>query len=140
MSHHLTRDQHREVHRAHIERDGMHSSRQLPLVVPLANLHGVEHELVVRTHDLRQHHRASAAGVNMTVEVCVQCGIVERIVCDHGMSFWTHRVGCPKHDPSLPIVWSMYRPTWDAGVDAGPPDESCDGCLLVCPICKADGT
>lgn len=138
---HLSKDAHEAVHLQHVQRDGMYSSRQISVEVPLASFHGVEHQLVVKTHALQQHHRAKQAHVDMTIEVCVQCGLTLGVVCHHGMSYWTHREGCPNFDPRVfddNLPEGLYQHYKDA--IGHRPDPNCTGCLLVCPVCKNDGT
>jgi hypothetical protein len=140
MSHHLNLDRHLEIHDEHRRADGHHSTRIIEVNVPLSDIVGFEHELIVRTHAVAPHRRRIMA-VSLTVEICNECGLNVGMSCQHGMSYWTHRPGCPRHDPSLPLVWSMYRTYAEAlFADPAAPSESCSGCLLVCPVCKADGT
>lgn len=138
MTHHLNPNIHEQVHEAHIRRDGMHSLRQITAKVTLSDFVDDEHETLARAlHSVSDQRRKY---VELTIEVCVQCGFIERTTCHHGMSFWAHRPGCPKFDPqvfpNLPV--GLYRHYEDAM--STEPKEDCSGCLLVCPVCKADGT
>lgn len=137
MSHHLNRDAHRHVHDQHRHQDGMHSSRQIKVRVPLADFHGKEHEGIVRTHALPPH-RARETYLEMTVEICMQCGFTEHVICHHGLSIWTHRVGCPKYRNEFDLPPGLIRGHREAISET--PDEDCSGCLLLCPVCKNDGT
>lgn len=137
MSHHMNRDEHRGVHDAHRQANGMHSSRLIKVKVPLADLHGAEHEGVMRTHALPPH-RAREAGLEMTIEVCIQCGFVEHVICHHGMSIWTHRPGCPRYTNEFDLPIGLIRGHREMITEQ--PSTDCSGCLLLCPICKNDGT
>ena len=143
MNHHLSRDVHRAIHDEHLQRDGTFQSREIMVEVPLANFHGVEHQLIVQTHALQQHHRARQAHVDMTIGVCVTCGFVVHTICHHGLSYWTHRRGCSKFDANLfdpPLPEGLYQ-TYDKVFHPSQAvDSECRGCLLVCPVCKVDGT
>lgn len=140
MSHHLSPLMRERIHLNHIQNNaGAWETRRIEVKVPLADFQNPVHELIVRTHALQAHHRQQASFVSMTIEVCASCGFIEKTTCDHGLSFWTHRPGCLLYDPDLlDLPLALVRPY--AVTIGAPPTANCGGCLLLCPVCKNDGT
>jgi hypothetical protein len=129
MSHHLTPDQRLEVHRKHVEKNGGTSYRPI--------------ELEIR--DRQSETDIGPLIANIRFEVCLVCGLMSPIACDHGASVWTHRPGCPKFTiddfGGLEVPEGLFQPYSEklfGSIDV--PSEDCGGCLLVCPVCRADGT
>lgn len=127
MSHHLTPHQREDVHQAHVLRDGGTAARPVQL-------------------EVRDQQTLIA---NVSFEVCLACGFASGVGCDHGAMFWTHRPGCPQFNPQvfgftsedqMPVgLYKRYEELWPEGsLEVATVD--CGGCLLVCPLCRADGT
>jgi hypothetical protein len=139
MTHHLTTPIHEQVHKAHQSLDGHYSLRQVKAKVTLADFEGTEHRKIIESRKPTNHVQASKLFVELTIEICTQCGFVERALCHHGLSYWTHRPGCSRYNPDedkLPV--GLIRVYSDKMFPTPNPD--CTGCLLLCPVCKADGT
>lgn len=124
MSHHLTYEQRLEVHRKHVEAGGGYAS-------------------IIA--DNPQNDLDGRPVGNWRFEFCTRCGLPARPTCDHEHMFWTHRPGCRKYDAatfSVPegLVDDFSKAFPQAAEMAGLAGEDCTGCLLLCPLCGADGT
>jgi len=140
MTHHLPLAIREQIHSAHTRGGGGCSLRQVTAKVTLADFEGEEHRLIAEALQTPTEKRRRY--VEVLTQICVQCGLVVSVECLHGMMYWTHRPGCSRYapddwdNPSIP--YGLYQHYKDA---IGPrPDPACKGCLLICPVCKADGT
>lgn len=135
MSHHLTPEKRLDVHQAHVQKDGGYSSRPLSFEVPEIETDGSQQIGILAT---------------IVMEYCSTCGLFSTVGCEHGHMIWTHREGClnqtltPDHPHSRPQVAlpkglvKTYAETFpDHTVEER---KNCEGCLLICPVCGADGT
>lgn len=132
MSHHLNINQREDVHTAHMRRDG-HASFLIATATQTFQLGLVE-------------SRPFSFTAELSFEICMACGWMTRPDCQHGEGtgkmMWTHRPGCPDtRSHPLPYVYippGLVKTFGEAFPDS--PSGTCEGCLLICPICGADGT
>jgi hypothetical protein len=135
MSHQLTRDQHREVHQKHIAEAGGWASRQIIAEASWDGFPKHVQQALIATHQAR----LPIGPWTMTVEVCIRCGFTEHVTCNHSWLYWTHRPGCRLYDPATISVPEGLVQAWQEDTPDRPGDD-CTGCLLLCPLCGADGT
>lgn len=125
MTHHLTPEERLTVHRAHAQKDGGYSSRALEFTI---------------LEDLMDSDSAIA---EIHFEYCRECGLISPVGCDHGHMIWTHRPGCQRYgtDDREPLPEGLVK-TYAEAFPNHPEstDDYCEGCLLICTVCGADGT
>lgn len=123
MSHPLTNEARAEIHEAH--------GGNLEMI-PVYGIAYVESSMIP---NMQMGEGVPPALANYKFEICPTCGYFSSVACTHGSMEWRHLPACPKNnDFSLP---EGLIPQSESSTPGG---EDCTGCVLVCPVCKADGT
>lgn len=135
MSHHLGPDARLRVHQDHVSKEGSYTSVRVTGVAEMLTEFFPGH--------IPEDKDPGLVQAEYHFSVCVQCGLISSVGCDHGKSVWTHREGCEKYTDEMKLPHGLVRPYSQAFPQT--PNENftdgeCIGCLLLCPICKADGT